>query len=96
MGRAVTGAENPTVLYVSGGNTQVSENAGVCFCALVDIDVDHQKLLGKPQLGIPSGAWDYWRAVKIDLKPWTFVFSKVLDNGTRFVKSSYNKEIRDE
>jgi N6-L-threonylcarbamoyladenine synthase len=23
MGRAVTGAANPTVLYVSGGNTQV-------------------------------------------------------------------------
>ena len=23
MGRVVTGAENPTVLYVSGGNTQV-------------------------------------------------------------------------
>lgn len=24
MGRLITGAENPTVLYVSGGNTQVS------------------------------------------------------------------------
>ena len=24
MGRQVTGASNPTVLYVSGGNTQVS------------------------------------------------------------------------
>jgi len=24
MGRLVTGADNPTVLYVSGGNTQVS------------------------------------------------------------------------
>jgi tRNA A37 threonylcarbamoyltransferase TsaD len=23
MGRLITGAENPTVLYVSGGNTQV-------------------------------------------------------------------------
>ena len=25
MGRLVTGAKNPVVLYVSGGNTQVSE-----------------------------------------------------------------------
>lgn len=24
MGRLITGAENPTVLYVSGGNTQVT------------------------------------------------------------------------
>ena len=26
MGRLITGAENPTVLYVSGGNTQVKKN----------------------------------------------------------------------
>ena len=25
MGRLITGAQNPTVLYVSGGNTQVGE-----------------------------------------------------------------------
>lgn len=34
MGRLITGAHNPTVLYVSGGNTQVSNcnlNFGVIF-----------------------------------------------------------------
>lgn len=30
MGRLVTGAENPIVLYVSGGNTQASTYKELC------------------------------------------------------------------
>ena len=30
MGRAVTGARDPVVLYVSGGNTQVRRGGGSC------------------------------------------------------------------
>jgi len=37
MGRAVTGAVDPVVLYVSGGNTQVCVcvGVGVCVCGCV-------------------------------------------------------------
>lgn len=31
MGRLITGANNPTVLYVSGGNTQVGVSCTVTF-----------------------------------------------------------------
>ena len=31
MGRLITGAENPTVLYVSGGNTQIIAYSGMSF-----------------------------------------------------------------
>ena len=30
MGRLITGADNPTVLYVSGGNTQVKSDFNTC------------------------------------------------------------------
>lgn len=33
MGRLITGADDPTVLYVSGGNTQV--RTGIALCSLV-------------------------------------------------------------
>jgi len=33
MGRLVTGAENPTVLYVSGGNTQVRVLDSILTCS---------------------------------------------------------------
>ena len=32
MGRVVTGATDPVVLYVSGGNTQVSLLCSACCC----------------------------------------------------------------
>jgi len=32
MGRIVTGAKDPVVLYVSGGNTQVSSSAPLLIC----------------------------------------------------------------
>ncbi|KAL3095211.1 hypothetical protein niasHT_020362 [Heterodera trifolii] len=32
MGRLITGAENPVVLYVSGGNTQVISYLNQCYC----------------------------------------------------------------
>lgn len=34
MGRLVTGADNPTVLYVSGGNTQV---CSLSSCKLINV-----------------------------------------------------------
>ena len=45
MGRLITGAENPTVLYVSGGNTQVIAysqqryNDPIIFCLYQDLKV---------------------------------------------------------
>lgn len=42
MGRVVTGADNPTVLYVSGGNTQViaySQNRYRIFGETIDIAI---------------------------------------------------------
>jgi N6-L-threonylcarbamoyladenine synthase len=42
MGRLITGAENPTVLYVSGGNTQIiaySEQRYRIFGETIDIAV---------------------------------------------------------
>lgn len=35
MGRLVTGADNPTVLYVSGGNTQVCNLSSCNFTFLI-------------------------------------------------------------
>lgn len=32
MGRLITGAENPVILYVSGGNTQVISYSNQCYC----------------------------------------------------------------
>ena len=44
MGRVLTGAENPVVLYVSGGNTQVIAYSQKCY-----------RIFGEITIPIPTG-----------------------------------------
>ena len=77
MGRLVTGAQNPAVLYVSGGNTQVisySNKHYVIFGETIDIAVGNCFDRFARVVGLPNAPSPGYNIEKEALKYWFSLF----------------------